>query len=307
MQPITVNRKCMGSSFSILAYPDGGEQTPDKIAAAIGMAYAEISRVEDMLSDYRESPFNEINRHAGVRPVKVPSEVLALLKFSGELARATGGAFDPSYAAVGILWREAFKSGRLPDPVEIARAKTHIGYNNIHMYMEQSEVFLPHKGMRLGLGSIGKSYGVDMAYSVLRKLGVKNFVVNGAGDLRVSSSGSSPRPWKIGITNPFRDDRAPCGVVELSGGAVATSGDYERYMTHSGKRHHHIIDARTGDTRSDISSVTVFASTATVANAYTTAVMALGPVEGERFLSAKKNARGLIITPEGKAVKCNMN
>jgi thiamine biosynthesis lipoprotein len=295
----------MGSSFSIEAYPDGKDQTQQRLLAAIALAYAEISRVEELLSDFCESPFNEINKYAGVRPVKVSQEILSLIDFSREIAHDTNGAFDLSYASLGFLWREAFKSGELPQPDDISRAKKLIGYDNIEVNHERSEVYLPFSGMRIGLGSIGKSHGVDMAFEVLKRLGINNFFVNGAGDLRVASASDAPRAWKIGITNPFSKDRAPCGLIELSKGAVATSGDYERYLSHNGKRYHHIIDARTGEIRNDVSSVTVFAPTTTIANAYTTAVMALGLQEGTKFLAGKTNARGVIITPDGKTNKCN--
>jgi thiamine biosynthesis lipoprotein len=305
MEPIIVNRKCMGSSFSIQAYPDGKNQTRAMIGAAIALAYAEIARVEDLLSDFCESPFNDINKYAGIMPVKVSGEILSLIDFSREIAQDTNGAFDITYASIGLLWREAFKSGRPPVVEDIAMAKALIGCDRIEINHERSEVFLPVRGMRLGLGSIGKSYGVDMAFSVLKQLGIKNYLVNGAGDLRVASAPDAPRAWKIGITNPFRKDKAPCGLIQVSKGAVATSGDYERYLSHDGKRYHHIIDARTGEIRNDVSSVTVLAPTTTIANAYATAVMALGLQEGTKFLSGKINARGVIITPEGKTVKCN--
>ncbi len=305
MGPVVVNKNCMGGSFSIQAYPDS--QSPEELNAAITLAYAEISRIEDLLTDYRESPFNEINKYAGIRPVKVPPEVLSLILYSWEISAQTNGAFDLSYASVGILWRESFKSGTPPAPEEIAKAKSYIGYNNIHIYIESSEVFLPVKGMRLGLGSIGKAYGVDRVFSVLKGLGVQNFVVNGAGDLRVSSARGAPRAWKIGITNPMRKDKAPCGVIEVSTGAVVTSGDYERYLSHQGKRYHHIIDARTGEIRDDLSSVTVLAPTATIANAYATAAMSLGMRDGAQFLLGKTNARAVMIAPDGAVVKCNLD
>ena len=79
-------------------------------------------------------------------------------------------------------------------------------------------------------------------------------------------------------------------------GAVVTSGDYERYFIHNGRKYHHIIDARTGRVRGDIASVTVAASTAMLANAYTISAMALGPEEGEAFLLRRRGAGGVIIS-----------
>jgi len=107
--------------------------------------------------------------------------------------------------------------------------------------------------------------------------------------------------------NPFRKDGAVCGVLQVSKGAVVTSGDYERYMDFNGKRYHHIIDARSMQIRNDISSATVFAQTATAANACSTAIMALGAEEGAKYAAGKPGARSVIIASNGKVARHNMN
>ena len=146
-----------------------------------------------------------------------------------------------------------------------------------------------------------------MAFTLMRGLKIKNFFINGAGDMRVHTAADAPRPWRIGIKNPFRSDDKPCGVLDISRGAVATSGDYERYFEHGGKRYHHIIDARTAAVRDDVSSVTVLAPTAVIANAYATAVMALGATEGAVFLEGRRDANGMIITSDGRVIQCNID
>lgn len=307
MQPVTVTRRCMGSTFSIQAYPDGPRQTNEMLLAALGLAFAEIVRVEELLSDFRPSPFNEINKLAGIKPVKVPREIVSLVELSRKVSRETNGAFDISYASVGMLWREAFKTGVPPETGAVEKAAALVDYRKIEVDPERCEIFLPRKGMRVGLGSIGKSYGVDRAYGILKRLGVNNFFVNGAGDIRASSGAGAPRPWRIGIKNPFRNDETACGVLLISNGAVVTSGDYERCVTYAGKRYHHIMDARTSRIRDDISSVTVLCPNATLANAYATSVIALGVDDGAAFLLKKADVRGIIIKTGGEVVKCNMD
>ncbi|MCX5777613.1 MAG: FAD:protein FMN transferase [Elusimicrobia bacterium] len=307
MEPVISSRAHMGSPFSINAFPDSRVQRRERLDQVIEFAHAEIARVEDLLTDFRPSPFNDINDNAGIRPVKVSHEILTLIDFARRISDETGGAFDISYAAVGALWRTAFTTGKPPTPAAIAAARRFVNYRAIQIDADASAVFLPEKGMRIGLGSIGKSYGVDMAFTLMRGLKIKNFFINGAGDMRVHTAADAPRPWRIGIKNPFRSDDKPCGVLDISRGAVATSGDYERYFEHGGKRYHHIIDARTAAVRDDVSSVTVLAPTAVIANAYATAVMALGATEGAVFLEGRRDANGMIITSDGRVIQCNID
>ena len=302
-EPLIVKRTCMGSPFEITAWPGGPAGAAQ---AAVLTAYAEVERVEDLLTDFRDSPLNAVNAGAGGPPVKVPPELLDLIEFALGLCRDSGGAFDITYASVGRLWREAFRAGVPPAPEKIAEALKLVGHARVELDRTACTVRLPEKGMRLGLGSIGKGYGVDRAWRVLKDLGLENFCVNGAGDLRVASSAAAPRPWRIGIKNPFAADGRAAGCLELRSGAVVTSGDYERFFIHRGKKYHHIIDARTGLTRGDTASVTVLAPTAALANAYAISAMALGPEEGEAFLRRRRDASGVIITAAGAVINCNL-
>ncbi len=307
-EPVSVSKTLMGSPFTITAYPGGGRRgfTPEELHAAIATAYAEIQRVEDLLTDFRDSPLAHVNAGAGGPAVTVPRELLDLLDFSLGICRDSGGAFDITYSAVGMLWREAFRSGLPPSDAAIDRALGLVGHARVVLDREACTVGLPLPGMRVGLGSIGKGYGVDRAFHVLRDLGLENFLVNGAGDIRLCSSPSAPRPWRIAIKNPFAPDDRAAGFLDLRNGAVATSGDYERFFIHGGLRYHHIIDARTGRVRGDTASVTVAASTAVLANAYTISAMALGPEDGAAFLRRRGDAGGVMIDSAGRTINCGL-
>ena len=302
-EPLIISRTCMGSPFEITAYPGGPSGAAE---AAVLTAYAEIGRVEDLLTDFRDSPLSALNAAAGGAPVTVPAELFDLLEFSLGICRESGGAFDITFSAAGMLWREAFRTGVPPAGGELRKALRLVDHSKVEMDRAACSVRLPEKGMRIGLGSIGKGYGVDRAFRVLRDLGLENFCVNGAGDLRVASGPGAPRPWRVAVKNPFAKDDRAAGFMELRNGALVTSGDYERYFTHRGKKYHHIIDARTGGVRDDIASATVLASTAALANAYTISAMALGPEEGAAFLRRRRDASGVLISSAGAVINCNM-
>lgn len=302
-EPLVISRTCMGSPFVITAYPGGPSGAAE---AAVLTAYYEIERVEALLTDFRDSPLNALNAAAGGPPLKISAELFNLVDFALGICRDSGGAFDITFSAVGMLWREAFRSGVPPAGAEIARAMRLVDYSKVEMDRAACAIRLPEKGMRIGLGSIGKGYGVDRAFRVLKDLGLENFCVNGAGDLRAASGPGALRPWRVAVKNPFAADGRAAGFIELRNGALVTSGDYERYFIHRGKKYHHIIDARTGKVRDDISSVTVLASTAALANAYTISAMALGPADGAEFLRRRRDASGVIISSSGSVISCNM-
>ncbi len=304
--PLVIARTCMGSPFEISAYPGGSRAGASALETAVLTAYAEVERVENLLTDFRDSPLNALNASAGGAPVAVTPELFDLIDFSLGICRQAGGAFDITFGAVGLLWREAFRTEVPPAEAAIAKALRLVDHSKVEMNHAACAIRLPEKGMRIGLGSIGKGYGVDRACRVLADLGVESFCVNGAGDLRVSSSPSAPRPWRVAVKNPFSGDDRAAGFMELKRGALVTSGDYARYFIHRGKKYHHIIDARTGGVREDIASVTVLASTAALANSYTISAMALGPEEGAEFLHRRRDASGVIIASSGAVINCNL-
>jgi len=299
-----VQQQCtlMGSPFTIQAYvPRHGPRRP--VAEWMRLAFGEIARIEDLLTDFRPSPFNEINAMAGIRPVKVCREIFDILERSLQISRDSDGAFDISYASVGLLWREAAKSGRPPSREALDRAKRFVDFRKIEMNPDTREVFLPHPEMKIGLGGIGKGYAVDQAFQLLRNFGLENFVVNGAGDIHAHASASAPRPWRIGIRNPFAERDVAMGHLQIRSGAVATSGDYERFFRHRGKKYHHVVDGRTGEITKKVSSVTIMASTTMTADVCATTAMALGPEEGLKFLERRRGLSGFLVTGDGAVLK----
>ncbi|HSR50867.1 MAG TPA: FAD:protein FMN transferase [Acidobacteriota bacterium] len=184
-------------------------------------------------------------------------------------------------------------------------------------------VGLPKPGMALGLGGIAKGYGIDRAGAVLREMGYANFLVDGGGDV-LTSGRRAGRPWRVGIQNPrsvqgsaastpaARPDGGASmagagqpllGYVEVSGGAVATSGDYQRFRIVDGVRYHHIIDPRSGRPARGCRSVTVLAPSAEQADALATAIFVLGPEEGLALADSLEKVETLIVDSRGSIQK----
>ena len=270
----------------------------DAADRAADAAFREMRRVESLMSTYLpDSDLSRLNAAAGRGWRAVHPEVAAVIREGLRVARLSGGAFDPSVYPVWALWR--FEEGsRPPAPEALHRALAHVDYRNVEVD-ERGRVRLAEPGTALGLGGIAKGYAVDRALAVLRRSGASGAMVNAGGDLAVWGRPAPDRPWRVGVRDP-RNPRGLLGTLSVETGAVATSGDYERFFVWKGVRYHHILDPRTGMPARGCRSVTVLHTSAMTADALATAVFVLGPRRGLELLGRIPEARGIIVTAGGE-------
>jgi FAD:protein FMN transferase len=277
-------RRLMGTVWAITI----AGQDAERARAAMNDALGAVERLETTLSEWRpESEISAVNRAAGAAKVKVGPDLMTCLKVSLQIARWSEGAFDVSWAALRDLWDFGPDSRHVPPSREQVRARLPLwDWRNIQLDEARSSVFLARKGMQLGLGGIAKGYAADKAGEILLASGFENFLIFAGGQVLVHGK-RGDRPWRVGIQHP----RAPSyyGFVEVTGGSVATSGDYEHSFTYQGRRYHHIIDPSTGFPGEKTASVTLVSPSALWADAVDTALFILGP---ERGLAALAHAPG---------------
>lgn len=263
------------------------------LTAAVNAAFAEVERVEALMSEWRpSSAISAINAAAGKAPVTVPAEVIALVRRSLQIAEQTQGAFDPTWAALRGIWDFKAKPPVLPLRSTLDAAIARIDYRAVQVGPET--VFLRKPGMALGLGGIAKGYGIDRAVGVLRAHGLARFIVDGGGDLYAAGEKAPGEPWQIGVRHPR--DGGLLGEVTLRDAALVTSGDYERFFELGGQRYHHIIDVRTGLPARASVSVSIIAPDATTADAWATGVFVLGP---SALDTVRADISAAILTPDG--------
>jgi thiamine biosynthesis lipoprotein len=250
--------------------------------AAAAAAITEVARIEAKYSRYRaDSVVSRINAQAGGAALPVDEETRLLLFFADACFRQSGGAFDATSGVLRRAWD--FASGRVPGDEELAQLLPLIGWERVEFSGES--VRLPLPGMQLDFGGFGKEYAVDRAARVLMEMGVEHALVNLAGDLSILGAQPGGAPWRVGIRHPRRDDRV-LATLPVSSGAIATSGDYERYIEVDGIRHCHILDPRTGRSARGLQSVTVHASSCLVAGSAATIAMLKGAQEGLEWLES---------------------
>ena len=266
-------------------------------------AAAEITRIEKMISAWDEhSETTMINKNAGIKPVQVSPELFHLIERSKQISELTDGAFDISYSSMDKIWSFDGSMKKIPSAQEVKNSVSKVGYRKIILDSENQTVFLKQKGMKISFGAIGKGYAADKAKKLLISKQVVGGIINAAGDLTTWGTDVSGKKWIIGIVNPLSKDKIVSWlpVVESS---VATSGDYEKYVTFKGKRYSHIIDPRTGYPASGITQVTIFAKDAELCDALATAVFIMGRDAGLSLINQLGGTEVILFDSENKVHK----
>ena len=247
---------------------------------AADLAIAEVARIESKYSRYRpDSVVSTINARAGGEPVAIDAETANLLAYAAAAFRESGGLFDATSGVLRRAWR--FDEPRVPSDAELDAVTRLIGWDRVQL--DATSVRLPIAGMELDFGGFGKEYAVDRAALVLREAGCESALVNLAGDLSILGPQPGGRPWQAGIRHPRRAG-ALIATLPISSGALATSGDYERFVEVDGVRHCHVLDPRTGRSARGFQSVTVHAGSCLVAGSATTIAMLKGREAGLAWL-----------------------
>ncbi len=286
----------MGGHFEITVVDDDSVEANSHIDTAI----EEIQRIERLISSWdSDSQTSEINRNAGIRPVKVDAELFQLIERAIGLSKLTDGAFDISYASMDKIWKFDGSMTEMPSKETIKASVEKVGYQNIILDKENSSVFLKLEGMKIGFGAIGKGYAADKAKALLIKNGVEAGIINASGDMNTWGKQPNGDPWKVAITNPMDKNKA-FALLPIEQGAVVTSGNYEKFVNFNGRRYSHIIDPRTGHPSSGIISVTVFAPKAELADALATSVFVMGKETGLDRVNQMPNIECIIIDDQGK-------
>ncbi len=282
----------MGNHFELSVVADDEKWAYEKIEAGIN----EIKRIEKLLTTFSDdSETNQVNQNAGIKPVKVSRETFDLIKRSIRISEITQGAFDISYGSIDKrLWNFDQNMTSLPDKDTAKRMVKLINFRNVILNEENCTVFLREEGMRIGFGGIGKGYAADCAKRIMIAQGVVSGVVNASGDMSAWGTQPNGEKWTIGIVNPDSSHEV-FSYMNITDMAVATSGNYEKFITVDGKKYSHTINPRTGLPVTGIKSVTIITTNAEIADAMATPVTIMGINTGLDMINQMKNIEAVII------------
>ncbi|MDB5201411.1 MAG: ApbE family lipoprotein [Ferruginibacter sp.] len=303
LREIKVTEKLMGNIFGITIVAADEEWAHEKATLAIN----EIRRIEKLLTTFDDnSQTNRINQQAGIAPVAVDKEVFDLIKRSLRISALTDGAFDISYGSVDKrLWNFDKTMSALPDEVTAKQMVKLISYRDVVLDEMNHTVFLKNKGMRIGFGGIGKGYAAEMAKALLVKAGVTSGIVNASGDLAAWGMQANGEPWTIGIANPDHA-QLPFSYLNITDMAIATSGNYEKFVLINGKKYSHTINPKTGLPVTGIKSVTIISPNAEIADAMATPVTIMGIQAGLNLINQVQHLACIIIDDHNN-IHCSKN
>ncbi len=237
--------------------------------AVAASAIEEVTRIERKYSRYRpESILSQINESAGKSPVECDEETVSLFGYVDSLYGNSDGLFDITSGILRQAWD--FNKAVVPEREALDALIEMIGWDKVER--NGKSVRLPIKGMQLDFGGFAKEYAADRAAAGLHAKGMRSGYVNLAGDIRVIGPKPDGSPWLVGIRDP-RDSSRMMASLQLYTGALATSGDYERYFELGGKRYSHILHPRSGMPVDNWQSVSVLAPLAVHAGSCSTIAM----------------------------------
>lgn len=284
--PVTlrIEGETMGTSYHIVALDREAKLNPDEVKDAIETA---LARVNAQMSNW--DPGSEVARfdaRQDTAPVEISAELAQVMQAAAEVHRLSGGQFDVTLGPLIELWGFGARTPETPHPSDaaIAEAMTQVGQDKVLVLDAESNPPTLAKtvpGAKVYLAAIAKGYGVDVLGQTLRDMGLEDYMAEIGGELVTAGTNPDGAPWKIGIERPDAGRRSVQEVVLISGLGMATSGDYRNYFEQDGVRYSHIIDAGTGrPVTHSTASVTVLADSAMMADAWATALLALGQERG---------------------------
>jgi thiamine biosynthesis lipoprotein len=260
----------MGTDAGILvAAPNRGEARR-MVAAAL----ERIRAVESRMSTYRpDSEISRLNARAARQPVELSPITIQVLREAKRFTRLTDGAFDATYAPLRTLWRRAQDQRELPSEAALQKALSRVDSSGL--VLEGNTARFAREGMEVDLGGIAKGFAIDLAIEALAREGATSALVDVGGDIRVLGRRRDGEKWKIQMRDP-RPEKHASIVLRLEDAAVATSGDYARFLRIGDRRYSHIIDPRSGHPVENVPSVTVIAPDALTADALATSANVMG-------------------------------
>lgn len=294
--PMKVNRSIMvmGTIAEVTVY---GEDE-SKIDEAIEKVFKVFEDIDKEMSLYKEeSELSRLNATAYENPVRISGVLMRLIQKSVWFSEITGGAFDITVGPLMEIWGFMETREALPDDGMVRDALGKAGYKKIVIDEENQTIQFKVPGMRIDLGGIAKGYAIDLAVTELMKGGIENALVNLGGNMYALGSPPGETAWEVGVRDP-RDREGIVEILRLKNRAVATSGNYEKFVQIGPDKYSHIMDPRTGVPVSGILSVTVTADTALETDALSTAFFVMGYENAADMRNGPGNVEALFILPD---------
>ncbi len=301
LQRYSLNGPTMGSRYTALFYAAPGFATRD-IADRLTQA---VERVEQQMSSWNPtSDLNRLNSAPRHHWVSVPRELMNVITTALQVSEQSAGAFEIAVGELVQGWGFGPTARTLDQPAlaELGRQRLAPASYGLELQPRRHRLRKRAK-LRLDLNGIAKGFGVDELARALEASGIRDYLVGIDGEMRARGSKPAGQPWTVALEKPLRGVRQVMGVMELGNAAIATSGDYRRWVEIAGQSYAHTLDPATGaplDNR--LASVSVVAANCMLADAWATALLVLGEVEGPR-LAQERGMDALFVIRDGAQLR----
>ncbi|WP_170330355.1 FAD:protein FMN transferase [Ruegeria arenilitoris] len=277
---VRLSGETMGTTFNITAIGENLDE--DALASAVQETLAEVNA--KMSNWDPNSEVSTFSAATGTDPMSVSAEFAQVITAANEVHEKSGGIFDVTLGPLIELWGFGPRTPEDPVPsdAEIEAALSGVGQNRLlTLDVKAGTLAKSEPGVGINLSAIAKGYGIDAVAERLREAGIEDYLVEIGGDLVTKGQNDKGEIWRIGIEKPQAVAQTPQLIVSVGDLGMASSGDYKNFFEQDGVRYSHIIDPTTGRPITHrTTSVTVLAENAMMADAWATAMLALGQEKG---------------------------
>ena len=270
--------------------------------ADLDAAFKEIRRLSDLLDAY--DPFSDLGwlqASAAREPVVMAPETMELLIFAKNIYERTGGYLDVTVGPLIDLW-DIGNGGHYPTAEELSAAQGLLGMDDLILDEANGTAYLARPGMRVDLGALAKGYIADKVKALLLSRGVNSGVIDLGRNILLIGEKPGSAPFSIGVQSPMNAGDL-LRVLSLRDKSLVTSGTYERYFEHDGKRYHHVLDPFTGfPADQDLLAVTILSDSSLWGDALSTACLLLGVEQGMALVDSIPDAEALFVRTDGTVV-----
>lgn len=289
----------MGATYTIKAVAVPAGVTRELLRADVE---AILARIDRTFSTYRgDSEISRFNLADSTDWWAASEELVTLVEVAQTTSRLTGGTFDITIGPLIRLWGfgPELREAHVPGAGEIAALRRRMGYQKLH-YRPRPPALRKHAGdIQIDLNALVAGYAADLVAARLEQAGIRNYMVDMGGELRLRGHNAEGKVWSIALEKPLLSQGGIERVLTLTDCAVSTSGDYRNFFEVDGQRFSHVLDARSGQPiRHGLASVTVIAPTAMRADVWATALLILGEEEGYA-LAKRERVAALFISRKG--------
>jgi len=250
-----------------------------------------------------ESELMEVNKNAGILPVKVNPSLYQLINLGKKHSLPSDSSLNITIGPLVQAWRIGFKDAHIPSQQEINSLLNKTNPDDIILDDENQTVFLRYRGMFIDLGAVAKGFIADLIIEDFKAMNVSSGLINLGGN--VMTYGVAPKHedgyWRIGIQHPFLSRGNYIAVLKACNQSVVTSGIYERKFTINNKTYHHILDRHNGyPIETDIAGLTIVSRKSVDGEIWTGRLFAQTPQQIFKKLNDLGDIFGIVVTKNGE-------